>query len=1112
MLIVRLFGHVRFEFEGTKWPLRVPLKGIELLAYLAAHRAVPISRTFLAELMWPDDDPETGRTNLRRHLHVLARGLPPAASAPYVLATMQTVRWNPDAPALIDTIAFSEAGAAGKVADAIDWYTGEFLEGFHADWIVIERERLRALQLDYFRASLQRKRSERDLAGALGDVARMLAIDPWREDAIRTEMQLRAQLGDRSGALGAYRAFAERLRAELDTEPAPETRAAHEALARSADAVVPLPDAVERPAASATVPPALPFVGRGAELGVLERAWAAAARGRGSMVLVGGEAGTGKSRLAAELALHAESQGGGVLVGTTTPGEARPYEALLDALRDALALVVSSQTPDRLAVLARVLPELAARGGVAEFEAEAARPEVERARIFDALFEAIVALARRRPVLVILEDLHWASASSAALIEHLARRIANLPVLFIGTYREEQAGRAHPLRGLRRRLEAENTLTHVALRRFELADVVEVARRVATPGSDLETLAAEFYAYSEGVPLFLDEAVHARDRAGGGRRLNIPERVERLSEAARVVLEIAAVAGSGFNVEVLREVAGWSEAETLLALDELVEGRFVRESRRRNFGDYGFAHHLVHAAVYEDIPDVQRRRRHARVARVISALYGERPDYAASIALHYERADDSANAARSYAAAARYARSLYANEEAITCAERALALASAAASPSGDLIVDMHVVRGWAGNALGRSTTRSGALEALAALAISPQQQPEVERLRATHAMLEGRFDAARTAARRFVAAAEVLGDGSLVAQAHVECATVAIACDSYEEAGDALRRASACVQPGDDIVPLRILRAETFMAQRRGAHDRELGAAAERLLAEARRLGDPQAEADAHVRLAHVHLASLRFAEARARLDDATEAYRRFGSPRGVDHVKTVAANLALSAADFARAKALYRECYAFAEENNDEANLFNCALGLAFSGLFAGDAAGAASDLGQVAHLYRGSGRYEEANWHLARALVAFELGRRDEAGREFDACLTIHRTKPPTPLHSLSLALASVSAIEAGDRVRAEALVDELTGLPDELQDGEEFPHLSRWVRARVADLRGDRDEAARLVAEAWERFRARVELLGDGAAAYGNVPWNCLFVKAVSLQKPPRLEKT
>jgi tetratricopeptide (TPR) repeat protein len=301
-----------------------------------------------------------------------------------------------------------------------------------------------------------------------------------------------------------------------------------------------------------------------------------------------------------------------------------------------------------------------------------------------------------------------------------------------------------------------------------------------------------------------------------------------------------------------------------------------------------------------------------------------------------------------------------------------------------------------------------------------------------------------------------------------------------------------------DEATGLRLLRAQTFLAQRRGAHDAELQDTGGRLLAEARRLGDPQTEAEAHVRLAHVDMAAGRFAEARAHFDGAAEAYRRFGSPRGVDSVTNNCANLALWMADYAGAKKLYAECHAFAEDNNDEANIFTCALGLAVANIYTGDPAEAGRHLDSVAHLYRGSGRLEEANWHLFRALIAGESGEWQVAHDAFDACLAIHRTKPATRLFALTLAWAVHVAVDAGDRTRADALEAELAGLSGDLMTGEEFPHLMFWARARVASCRGDAERAAAFRGSAEELYAARMSALDGRAAAYGAVPWNARFV--------------
>ncbi len=1093
MVTIRLFGHARYEIGTVVSPFRVPPRALAALAYLIVQRDAPVDRRFLAELLWPDDDSNDARTNLRRHLHVLAQALPPAPDeAPYLLSTMKTIRWNPAAPAIVDTIAFTDAARAARFDEASAMYTGAFLESFVDEWIVAERERFASVQLDCLRAVVQRKRGERDLAGALAGVGRMLAIDPWREDAVRIEMAVRAQLGDRSGALAAYRQFAERLRAELDVEPTPETRAAHDALARGDD-----PEAsVRREDATILVSPtptAMPFVGRGADLERLAQLWSASAYGSGSIVLLGGEAGVGKSRLAQELALLVESQGGGVFVGATSPGEARPYEAIVDALRGALSLITSSLGATELGILSRVLPEIAARAPIVEPGVRG--PEADRQRIFEAVRAAIAALARKRPLLIVLEDIHWATGSSAALIEYLGRRLAELPVLVLGTFRDEEVGRAHPLRGVRRRLESEGALQHIGLSRLGPSDVAAIVRHVRPGAGDIDAVAHDLFARSEGVPLFLDEALYSDARGDRRSRLNVPARVEKLDESARIVLEIAAVAGTGFNLDVLREVAGWCESELLLGLDALVEARFVREGRRRRFGDYAFSHHLVHAAVYAAIPEPARRRRHALVARSTEALYADRPDLAFEIARHYDRAGDAERAATAYTEAARHARALFANEEALAHAERGLELCT-----DPQTIVDLHVLRAWSGHALGRSAPRARSIAALAELTIASHRLPDVERLRSTHAMIEGRFDVARAAAERFLEAATANGDTSAIVLAHIENATIAIVTDRYDDAKRHLREARSRVSETGDAHLLRLMGAETFLLQRRGAHDDELMESALRLLDAAREGGDPRAEAEANVRLAHVDIAAQRFVAARARLDAAAEAYGRFGSPRGVDSVRNNSASLALWTADYSAARDLYASCFIFAEENGDEANMFGCTLGMTLAATYARDLDAARALMQRVEHLPRPHATLEDANWHLCRGLIATESGDPQAAAAAFDAALAIHRSKPPSALFALTLAFAAHAALDAADAARATTLDAELGTLPAAFLTGEEFPHLMYWARARVAVLRDDLAATEMFLASAERLYNERVATLGDTAGAYAAAPWNARFLRS------------
>jgi tetratricopeptide (TPR) repeat protein len=482
------------------------------------------------------------------------------------------------------------------------------------------------------------------------------------------------------------------------------------------------------------------------------------------------------------------------------------------------------------------------------------------------------------------------------------------------------------------------------------------------------------------------------------------------------------------------------------------------------------------------------------VAHASWTLYADRPDRAGEIAMHYERGGDAERAAAAYATAASHALQLYANDEAVAFAERAFALSGDASAKVG-----MQMIRGRAGESLGKSEIRASTLDALAKLPVTPAQLPEVERLRTIHAMVKGTFDEASLAARRFLAAALAIHDDANIVQAHIECANAAINGDRYEEAEEHLRMAADALAPDDDRGRLRILRARTLFAQRVGAHDAEFADAAQRLLDGARRVGDLHSEAEAHVRLAHVAMNSGRFEEARREYDSAREVYRRFGSPMGLAQVDLNDANLATWAADYERSRALYRKCLAFAEENESQTNTLVSAIGLALADIYTGQPTRASETIEGVAYLAVGRRTNEEAIWSLCKALIASELSDTSAAVFWYDAALAMHRPKAPVPLFAVSLAFAAHAALDAGDEERAVALEHELSLLPERLMSTEEFPHLMLWARARVAALRGDDERASGWMHASIALYEARARAIGDGAAAYAAIPWNARFLQ-------------
>ena len=656
-----------------------------MLGFLVLRRGQPVARNALAFTLFPDEDEEAALAELRRYLYLANKALPARSGHPWLVADAETVRWNADNPVFVDAIEFERLSSDdATLAEAVECYKGDLLEEVYDDWVLPERERLRTRYLDALMRLVRAHRARREHAAAISYARQIFAVDPWREDVLRQLLAARYESGDASGALLEFDRFEKRLRDEINVRAMPETLAVRAAIARGD----PLPgslESVDEASGKVAVRPAplLPLVGRAKELDDLRARWGRCARGNGALIFVSGEAGVGKTRLIGELAALVESEGGRVFVGTTTYPERAPYQCVAEALRSALPLLLSGRMdPAALAALATVLPEL--RAEVERLpDLPALAPDREAVRLLGALAGSVQTLASARPLLLILEDLHWAGRATIDAIAAIVRRSARNRVLVVGSFREEEATRAHPLRTLERDLGTERLAGTVVLDRLKRDDVAMLLSSMTTGDAVEGARVDELYAHTEGLPLFLNEALaEHRERRGaadathllrGGIAATIAARTARLSEDARTVVEIAAIAGQGFSVDVVGDVAGLSAAAVIESIAELLDRRLVREAGARSRRDYVFSHHLIAASIYEEIEPARRSRRHARIAAVMRDLYaGNLSEIARDLAYHYECADLRSEAARWYGVAAEHAAKLYANEECVTFATLAL--------------------------------------------------------------------------------------------------------------------------------------------------------------------------------------------------------------------------------------------------------------------------------------------------------------------------------------------------------------------------------------------------------------------------------------------------------
>lgn len=671
---ITLFGTCQTIWQS--YPLSLPRRQTRALLYRLAARLEPVPRAQLAFLFWPDAPDAAAR----RHLTRLLSGLRAALPRPdLLLLTEESAALNPALCHSDSDTFWRLAGQPERMAEAVASYSGPFMADFALpnapEYEAWQRQTAVLFQQRYLHLLtelVERETAVSHHANAIRYARHYLAADDLDEAMHARLIALYAVSGNRAAALRQYEQCALVLERELGVSPLPATRTALE------------PGAPRPAAPSLPVLPSLdlPLAGREA---LLRRIRTAVAHPATGLILLIAEPGMGKSRLLREIIARHD---GPALVGSSYPGgEALPYHPLIQALRPTLteATAWTAVPPLWAAELCPLLPELAAALPHPAPAPLPPEPAQAPSRLYQALAQVMAAFARQSaaPLLLCLDDLHWADPATLGCLSYLAANVWPERLVILAAARSSDAPR---LATLRHAFARAGRLREVALAGLTAVDVQTLL--TALSPAPPEPLARQISAATGGNPFFILEII--RDLQASGQlsqppadlplpasvRAAILARLENVTPLARQLLEAAAVLSPHLDDELLRQTAARSEAEMADGLDELlaqgllgiVNGQSSLVNRQSSIA---FPHGLLQTAVYRELTPWRRKLLHRRAGEALAQF---RPENAASLADHFAAAEVWELAVIHYQTAAAQARDLYAYEVALAQLDRAFAL------------------------------------------------------------------------------------------------------------------------------------------------------------------------------------------------------------------------------------------------------------------------------------------------------------------------------------------------------------------------------------------------------------------------------------------------------
>ena len=696
-----LLGPPRIERDGEVVEVDTR-KATALLAYLAVEGQA-FRRDSLAGLLWPEHGAEHARGALRRTLSTVKKALAGhGLVADRATVGLERARIWSDAEAFTGLVERSKEmfdegdpdGCLALLGEALPLYRADFLAGFSLrdsvdfeDWQYYQAESHKRLMTAALERAIECLSVRGRFTEAIDHARRWLSLDSLHEPAHRKLMLLYAWTGERAAALKQYRECVALLDRELGVSPLEETTELYRLITENQ---APVPEVHPAGPSLELVglhgPEPVPLVGRQGELDALIDAHRSVGPS-GRIVLVEGEAGIGKTRLAEDFLDRARRSNAFVATARCHVDETNlAFGVVTDLLRAALqarGTAWAAEVPSHwLSECARLLPELRALDVSVPAPSALDDPGAQ-ARFFEGIANFLNSACAGNPSGVLLvDDLHWIDDSSLDALLYLAGRLPSRPLLLVATLRSEEA-RSVPRARKLLLADRANLSTHLVLGRLSHSEVSELVAAVRPEDTELGD---RLFEETEGLPFFIVEYLAALEEGAQidspawspptGVRDLVSSRLERLSETALQVLTTAAVIGRSFDFDTVREAGGRSEDETVTALDELIAAGLVREIGVATEGRspvFDFSHEGIRLLVYEDTSTARRRLLHRRIAESLARSRRRIEMEPAVIAYHFESAGHDA-AADYHERAGEHSRRLFAHAEALSQYRAALAL------------------------------------------------------------------------------------------------------------------------------------------------------------------------------------------------------------------------------------------------------------------------------------------------------------------------------------------------------------------------------------------------------------------------------------------------------